>query len=115
MNSTFNVDSTDSTNTTNTNANTTVKAPEVLSSLENNRKSTRTSKSKLLADKLRVEDVRSSDEFEKPPSVAATTQRSKRSGEVAFQELEASSREIGKRKRTLLCSGGNASYFGPLP
>ena len=111
MNSTFNVDSADDSNATTTTDNKADnKAGNVLSSLEN-RKSSRNSKTKLL-DKLKVEEVRSSEEFEQPTTMPR--QRSKRSGEIAFKELEESSKESTKRKRTMFNVNSSVSYFGPL-
>ena len=102
MNSTFSVESADDGN-----ANTTAsKAGKVLSSLEN-KKSSRHSKTKLL-DKVKDEEVRSSEEFEQPMP------RNKRSGEIAFKELEESSKESTKRKRTMFNINSNTSYFSPL-
>ncbi|XP_070197100.1 chromosome-associated kinesin KIF4-like isoform X2 [Littorina saxatilis] len=103
MNSTFNVDS--DSDDSDISQETVKKPGKVLTSVEN-KKPIRTSRSKLLATS-RAEEVRSSDEFERP------VQRNKRSGEMAFKEPQEPPKEATKRKRTML-SSGNASYFGPL-
>ncbi|XP_076446374.1 chromosome-associated kinesin KIF4A-like isoform X2 [Babylonia areolata] len=84
-----------------------VKAPPRVLRTLTNKKTTRSSKTKLL-DLIHTEQVRSSDEFEKPTPIFMKP--GKRTGQVTFIESEEFKTENSKRRRTIL-STKNLSYF----
>ncbi|KAK7485932.1 hypothetical protein BaRGS_00022798 [Batillaria attramentaria] len=97
----------------------TSKSSEDALEMKENARPARSSRGKLINPlKMKAEEVRSSDEFDKP--AAPVGQRGKRSGEMAFEETgtDDSLQESGlKRKRKMLSSNTkkiNISYFGPL-